>query len=307
MKKRNFKEDIPQHVYVRGTGGGIIFYSLEDCVFYITLYFCLSRKHGITTYAFSLMPNHAHSQQKAGSLKSFTAFNKDLLGIFAQAYNLRHGRHGPLFDKPFGSAPKQTGKLIKSNISYICNNGAEGKLSKGILDYRWNMVAYCKDSNPFSERVSTRHCSRKFLRARKLIKSFRESLTPLGYELQETLYKGLDHGEKMRIIDFILSEYNVLDREGMTLSFGSIGKAILAMEANSGSEHDIMEDWDDYSVYRRMIRCVTGEGMDIRRVNFESMGEKELIKLRRRLKKATGASERQLDKFLHMEQHQTNK
>ena len=309
MKKRNFKEGIPQHVYVRGIGGGIIFYSLEDCVFYITLYFCLSRKHGIVTYAFSLMPNHAHSQQKAGSLKSFTDFNKELLSKFAQTYNLRHSRHGPLFDKPFGSAPKSTGKLIKSNISYICNNGAEGKLSKGILDYRWNMVAYCTNSNPFSERKPERSSSRRFLRAMKLVRYCRRTLSPLDYKLQETVYKGLDHSEKKQILDLILTEYNVVDQEGMVVLFGSLDNALTAMETNCGSEHDIKEDWDNYSVYRSMIQCVSREGMDIRTLNFESMDEKGLKQLRRHLKKETGASEKQLDKFLHMGilPQQTNK
>ena len=300
MKNRIFKEGVPQHVYVRGAEGVIIFYSLEDSIFYVTLYFCLSKKHEIVTYAFSLMPNHAHSQQKARSPKSFAAFNRELLSRFVQTYNRQHGRHGPLFDKPFGSASKPTGKLIKSNISYICNNAAEGKLSKGILDYRWNLIAYCKDSNPFSEQQSTRLSPRRFQRAVKMVKYCRSTLVPLDYKLQETVYKGLNKSEKKRIIDLILSEYNVVDKEGMVVYFGSLDNALTAMETNCGSEHDIKEDWDDYSLYRLMIQYIRRDGVDMRTVNFERMDEKGLIQLRMRLKKATGASDRQLDKFLHM-------
>lgn len=299
MKLRNFKENLPHHVYVRGKGGGIIFYCLEDCIFYVTLYFCLSRKHGLVTYAFSLMPNHTHSQQIAPTREAFIAFNRDLLGSFARGYNRQHGRHGPLFDTPYGSAPKPVGKMIKSNISYICNNGAEGRLSEGILDYRWNLVAYCKESYPFSDRVSTRTSSRRFMRARKLVRICRKACIPLGYKLQETVYEGLDHREKMQIVDYILSEYNVLDQEGMILSFGSIDKAITAMEANCGSEHDLKEDWDDYSVYRRIGMFVKGKGMDLRTVNFERMEGKDLHNLRKALRVTVGASDRQLDKYLH--------
>ena len=299
MKRRIFKENVPHHVYVKGKEGGIIFYCLEDCIYYITLYCCLALKHGIVTYAFSLMPNHTHSQQTARSLQSFSAFNGELLCRFTIAYNRQHERSGQLFDTPFGSAPEPVGKRIKSNISYICNNGAAGRLSDGVLDYRWNLVAYCKESNPFSERVSTRTSSRRFLKARKLVRSCREACEPLGYKLQETVYKGLNQKEKMQIIDYILSEYNVLDQEGMILSFGSVDKALIAMEANCGSEHDLKEDWDDYSVYRRIGIFVKGKGLDLRTVNFERMEENVLYDLRKALRIAVGASDRQLDKYLH--------
>lgn len=300
MKERNFKENVPQHVYVRGKGGGIIFYCLEDCIYFITLYFCVSQKHGIHTFAFSLMPNHVHSQQMVRDRATFTAFNRELLGRFAKTYNRQHGRNGPLFDKPYGSAPKPVGKMIKSNISYICNNGAEGRLSRGVLDYRWNLVAYCRESNPFSAHVPGRRSSRKFLRAKKLAMYYRERLKPLDYKNQEVVYRGLDTEEKKRIVDLILSEYNFLDQAGMKLSFGSLEKALLAMEANCGSEHDIKEDWDDYSVYRRMGLYAVRRGINLRNVDFGRMSSKELRQWRLRLQTSVGASDRQLDKFLHM-------
>lgn len=300
MKKRSFKENVPHHVYARGIGGGIIFYCLEDCIYFITLYFCIAQKYVIATFAFSLMPNHVHAQQMARDRATFTAFNREVFGKFAVTYNRQHGRSGPLFDKPFGSAPKQVGKKIKANISYICNNGAEGRLSKGVLDYKWNLVAYCMESNPFSARVPNRGSSRKFLRARKLVMYNRERLKPLDYKIQEIVYRGLDAEEKKRVIDLILSEYNFLDQNGMKLSFGSLEKALSAMEANCGSEYDIKEDWDDYSVYRRMGLYAVRRGIDLRDVDFGRMSSKELRQWRLRLQTSVSASDRQLDKYLHM-------
>ena len=299
MKQRIYRDGVPQHVYVRGKGGGIIFYSLEDCVFYITLYFCLARKHGIVTGAFSLMPNHSHSQQLARDRESFSAFNKEMHSKYARGYNKQHDREGQLFDTPFGSVPKSIGKTVKSNISYICNNGAEGGLSDGILDYRWNLVAYCKEKNPYSEKTLIRSSSRRLRRALQLVRYCRKSLKPLDYKTQELIYKGLDRKEKLQVLDYIMSEYIVLDTEVMTKCFGSVEKALVAMEANCGSEYDLKEDWDDYSVYRKMEQCLVRKGENLRTVNFEKADRTELKCTRELLKRKTGASNRQLDKFLH--------
>ncbi len=84
----------------------MVFYSIADCLFYITLYSCLSRKYHIRTNAFSIMPNHTHSQQVVVSRQVFIAFNQELLSLFTRGYNIQHGRSGELFQKPFGSAPK---------------------------------------------------------------------------------------------------------------------------------------------------------------------------------------------------------
>lgn len=268
-------------------------------MFYITLYFCVARKHGIITNAFSLMPNHSHSQQLARDRESFSAFNQEMHSKYAQGYNRQHDREGQLFDTPFGSVPKSIGKTVKSNISYICNNGAEGGLSDGILDYRWNLVAYCMEKNPYSEKTVIRSSSRRFRRALQLVRCCRKSFKPLDYKKQELIYKRLDRKEKLQVLDFILSEYNVLDTGVMTKCFGSVEKALVAMEANCGSEHDMKEDWDDYSVYRKMEQCLVRKGTDLRTVNFEKMDRAKLVKIRELLKRKTGASNRQLDKFLH--------
>ena len=39
-----------------------------------------------------------------------------------------------------------------------------------------------------------------------------------------------------------------------TKHFGSFERALIAMDANTGSEYDIIEEWEDYSVFRSMER-----------------------------------------------------
>ena len=310
MKKRNYREGVPQHVYFRGKNSGIIFYCLQDCIYFLTLYTCLAEKHGIITSAFTIMPNHSHAQQNPVSHGSFTAFNREFSATFTRGYNKWHDRRGMLFDNPFGSSSKPTGKLIKSNLSYICNNGAEGRLSKGILDYRWSMMAYYNNPAPFSERIRRDRISKRLMDAIRMVDYFRAAGRPLGYGIQEILFKKVDKEERKQLTDYILFRYNPVDYSGIELMFGSVSKALEGMEANCGAEHDIKEDWDDYSVYTRIGSAVRKKGIRLERVNFETMDARQLKELRAYLKQATHASDRQLDKYLHMDTvmpHQTDR
>ena len=300
MKNRNYKEGVPQHVYFRGRGGGIIFYCLQDCIFYLTLYTCLAEKHGIITTAFTLMPNHSHAQQNAASRESFIAFNSEFSSTCTLEYNKWHNRRGELFDKPFGSSSKPTGKLVKSNLSYICNNGAEGKLSNGILDYRWNLMAYFEDTSPFSEKIRRDRVSKRLRDSLKMVDFCRNAGKPLGYNTQALIFRRLDQKERKQLIDYILTKYNPVDYGGIELVFGSFEKALAGMEANCGAEHDLKEDWDDYSVYARLGAAVAKRGIQLQGINFEGMDPIMLADLRSFLKQTTNATEKQLDKYLHM-------
>ena len=232
----------------------MVFYSIADCLFYITLYSCLSRKYHIRTNAFSLMPNHTHSQQVVVSRQVFTAFNQELLSLFTRGYNIQHGRSGELFQKPFGSAPKIGGKSIKNNLSYINNNGAAGKLSKGVLDYRWNLMAYYDTDYPCSEKIVLNQASKRMRWAMRYVIELHGKNRPLDYRIQAMLFKGLNAKERKQLIDFIVVQYNFLNYSAITKHFGSFERALIAMDANTGSEYDIIEEWEDYSVFRSMER-----------------------------------------------------
>ncbi len=299
MKNRKYKEGVPQHVYFKGRNGGIIFYCIQDCIYYITLYTCLAEKHCITTSAFCLMPNHSHSQQNAPGRRPFIAFNSEFSATFTRGYNKWHDRTGKLFDNPFGSAPKQTGKLVKSNLSYICNNGAEGKLSKGVLDYRWNMMAYHSNPSPFSGRVRKDKVSKRLRNALDMVDYFRKKGRPLEYETQAFLFKRLDKKERKQLVDYIVYKFNPVDYNGIEAAFGSFARALAGMEANCGSEHDIKEDWDDYSVYAKCCSELSAKGLNMQKINFETMDTEQKDTLRDYLRRKTNATDRQLDKFMH--------
>lgn len=297
--KRIYKEGQPHHVFSKGVDGNIIYYTIADCLYYTTLYSCYAKKYEIRTLSFSLMPNHIHSLQCATTENDFLRFNQELISHFTTAYNRQHDRSGALFQKPFGSAPKIVGKQIRSCFSYINNNASVGGLSKSILDYRWNLIAYLKDTNPFSSRISLDRASTSLRRSLKLVDFYHSSQTPLEYEALDIVFSKLSQKEKSVVIDYILSRYEVLDGNGLDEYFGSFSKAMTAMEANSGSEHDIKEDWENYSEYSELSRIAKEEDICLDRVNFESMPTEEKIRLANTMLSRSGATKRQIQKFLH--------
>ena len=298
--KRIFKDGFPHHVYLRGLNGNIIFYTTLDCVYYVTLYSVLSRRYGIRTYSFSLMPNHIHSFQEALTREVFVTFNYETAKEFAKGYNAWHGRDGALFDSPFGSAPKKVGKQIRSCFSYINNNAPVGRLSDHILDYKWNLMAYGKDQWPYSSKMLRDKASAGLRRSLGLVDHNFKKGRPMGYEIQSTIFEGLEPVEKKQLLDYILSRYNFLDYSGLDKYFGSFDKAMLAMEANGGSEYDIQEDWDDYSVYSELSVIVRKAGFCLEHINFDSMLPDDKIMLANEMLTHSRASRRQIEKYLHI-------
>ena len=297
--KRSFKEGYPNHVYCKGAEGNMIFYSTADCIYYITLYSCLSRKHHIRTDAFSIMPNHTHSQQRAKSRKEFIVFNQEMQSTFTKGYNTRHNRSGKLFEKPFGSVPKTGEKYIRNNLSYINNNGAAGRLSKGVLDYRWNLMAYFGSGHPFSEEIVLNRASRRLKWALGYVKKARNDNKPLDYRIQDMLFKGLNRKEYKQLLDYIIAQYNFLDYSSILRHYGSFESALIAMDANTGSEHDMKEDWEDFSEYRDMMERSRKAGYAMETVNFELMDKEELFNLVILLSGVT-KDKAKIARFLHL-------
>lgn len=285
--KRFYKDGYPNHVYSKGVGGNMVFYSTADCIYYITLYFCLSRRHRIRTSAFSLMPNHTHSQQQAPNKKAFISFNQKMASVFTRGYNTQHNREGELFQKPFGSAPKAGEKSVRNNLSYICNNGAAGNLSKGVTDYRWNLMAYYCNDHPYSEKIILAKASHRLRNALRYVDQLCEEEKPLSYKVQRMLFKGLNKKERLQLTDYFITKYNFLDYSLTIKLFGTFEKAIEGMNAHTGSEHDLKEEWEDYSEYRRMIEMAGREGLDMESVNFEKMDRETLLGLVKKLSRVS--------------------
>lgn len=297
---RKYRDGSFHHVYSRAVNGNIIFYSVRDCFFYLTLYYHLARRYGIKALAFSIMPNHIHSNEKAPSRENFILFHCRLTSEFSQKYNVQHRRKGALFMKSFGFAPKVVAKRVRDNIAYIVNNPVVGKLCKNIDGYRWNLMAYRNTDHPFSEKIRLSRASYKLRRSLSILKYYYDNGIPLDYTCQKVLFKGLSRKEAAQLTDRIVSMHNCLDYKALAQFYqGDIDNALIAIRANSGSEYDIPEDFEDYSAYQLMIKMAKETGVDLETCNFENSSPAVLNLLIEKFSFA-GFSNKQIRRFLHL-------
>ncbi|MCR5547177.1 MAG: hypothetical protein K6F25_00300 [Bacteroidales bacterium] len=215
-------------------------------------------------------------------------------------YNREHDRSGPLFESPFGFAAKTVGKRVRDNLCYIANNPVVGNLADDIESYRWNLLAYYSSDHPFSEKITLSKASRKLRRAVEKVRYFRSRNLPLDYVRIRQIFFELESGDRNRLLDYIIAQYNVLDYDAMASFYGkSFRQAILSFRSNSGSEHDIPEDFENYGNYQQMIRIARNEGISLPRCNFRKADEQVLARLVY-IFQGQGFPERQIERFLHL-------
>jgi len=299
-KDKKYRIDVPQHVYLKGLDGQCIFYGMFDHLVFLTQYFCSAERMEIVTTAYSHMPNHFHSQNRAKSLQNLRSFILSLEPSYAKEYNSARGIKGGVFKEEFGSSPKATAKLAKTNICYINCNCTVGKLADNILSYRWNLLAYYDNDHPFSEKIVIRRASAKLKNSLAVVKYMRREVKPLSYNLLMDMFEDLDERESAQLTDFIVSKYNPLSYDAIIHYFGSLEKAKEAMVYNEGSEYDLKEDWEDYSNYEKMTAIYRELFPEHKICNVESLSTEEQELLLREISYRTGVSLKQIRKFLHL-------
>jgi putative transposase len=98
----------------------------------------LDAENGI--YAWSLQTNHAHILLKSGQ-KGLSYFMRRFLTGYAVNYNIRHGRHGHLFQNRYKSIVCDEDVYFRELIRYIHLNPLRAGLVKDISDlevYPWS-------------------------------------------------------------------------------------------------------------------------------------------------------------------------
>ena len=113
------------HVYQRTVNGFNIFYEREDFLLFYTIFSIVAKQYALKVVELCLMIDHVHILLLSDSLEVISAFIRHYTSLFVKGYNVGVGRHGPLFHKSFGSAPKKGSKKIRSAIVYIGNNPVE--------------------------------------------------------------------------------------------------------------------------------------------------------------------------------------
>ena len=327
-----FFPDTLIHTYQNTCKGILLFYSREDRLVYFTIFATIARKYpDITVVGLCLMFDHIHKALKALRKESLSGLEQQTARSFSKAVNQDAGRSGRLFRSPFGSALKVGLKKAKTGLNYLYNNPVEKKLTRDVEKSRWNFLPYAISDHPFSERLNLHTASYYMKAAVAEVKTcFRKNLW-LNYARLRRMFAKLNEAEQEQLTDFIISLFNPIDYNALVAYYGPIGKGrkhvwhrcgngwrrelvcspeftcsyrtmVQAMNANTGSEYDIVMDWSPQpdTAYVEMIEYVrTTIGHDnVKAVLGWSPEEKS--KLFRQLSRATSAAPNQIQKFLQL-------
>lgn len=301
-RKRSFQKNILNHCYQRTADGGVIFYSNLDYLVWFTIVCTVARKRKVRILAMCPMPDHTHFSVEAASSAELAAFIRDYSSLFAIEHNKVCHRKGPLFETPFGSAPKFTDKMVRTNLIYVWNNPPERRLTEKAEEYRWTFLAYAASDHPYSKKLVVRDSRWPVQKAVKEILSQFKAGRHLSYAFLKRLYEPLTSEEKQQLTDFIITTYNAIDYKAALKYFNSYNDLLVAVHSTTGSEHDIKETQvgktdKDYSA---MVRIIMRElkPRDIHDILSLSKDEKyELFLL---LRKHSYAMNEQIAKFLHL-------
>jgi len=292
------------HIYKRRTDGNLVFYSGRDFLVYFTLFCTVAAKRNIQVIGLTLMHDHIHELIQTRSRRIQAAFEQEVNSLFARMWNKDASLEGPFFET-YGFSQKRDEKYKRNCVAYLANNPVERKQCARVEDYRWNFIAYAASPNPYSEPIRSKHCSRALERAIERVRALHQRGRYLNYTVLSDLTRGIPPQEMQAFIDTVICIYNIIDYPAATNLYGSYDQMLLAINANTGNEHEIDESFVGYSdaVYLKMSRYLMDKKgiTDIKSVI--RMPPDRKYELFTPLLRVSGADPRQVGKFLHYTSH----
>lgn len=301
-KKRKFTPRECLHIYQRTINGFNIFYDREDALVFYTIFSVLSKFYNVRVLALCLMVDHVHSLLSSDALSNISSFVRHYTSLFVSEYNQSIGRHGNLFHKSFGSAPKVGGKKVRSTVVYIGNNPVEKALCSKAEDYRWNFLAYLEDENPFSTYKPSSLYSMKLRRAFAEAKGAHRRNRYLTYGQVRRMFDVLSEDESELLTDYIIRLYLPIDKEMLMSYYTSCYDMLNAMCSTAGGEYDIREVFNPGSdkIFEQMAKYVHDELQMYPTRKIITLPGEARLEIAGLLSNRFAPSKYELSKFLHL-------
>lgn len=298
--RRYFKQQSLQHVFQRSIDYGNFLYTKEDNIVLLTILYTYARQMQIDIMLLCFMPNHFHLLVDAPSKRRLWQYMDIATSLFVRIYNKQYSRKGKLLHNSFGSASKQGEKKIRSCFAYIGNNPVEKKLTQYASQYRWNLLPYYQNLNPFSE-VSKRLSKRARCAMATIEKQHAANLYMDYSKIKEVTYK-LNDAEKKYIFDYIISLYNPTNYYKAIGYFGSFKNMMIAFDSNTGSEYEIKEEYSTISdtPYNEMVEVLMKNNLWDRQKNPYTYTIEERGIAIELLREISGTTSKHISKFLHI-------
>lgn len=119
----------------------------------------------------------------------------------------------------------------------------------------------------------------------------------MNYILTENIFKGLDRKESQQLTDYIINKYNFLDYNSFLSCFRDWESAISVIESTQGSEYDLREDYEDYSLYEMMQELMNQLGYDVDCKTIDNLSDNDIKRCTMKIYGYLNPPRRQVLKF----------
>ena len=302
-KRRKFYSGAINHVYQKSVNGWNLFYGDEDFLVFFTILSVCIRSSSAKLLMGCIMFNHFHLLIRTRTIQELSELMDRVTSWYVMEFNHSIGRKGKLLKKNFGSAPKWTEKSARSAMNYIGNNPVEKHITQKAEEYRWNFLAFILTENPFSEKIKREKASKAMRRAWNEVDVAADMNIPLKHAQLRRIFRRLSETEIEQLIDYIIVLYMPFDKDELIEYYGSYEAMLTAMHSNTGSEHEIKEEWNPEADtgYLEMIEYIQKKWPEKMVRSVIVLSNEEKAKLAIELKEYTSASSRQIACFLHIE------
>ena len=304
MKNKSFPSGAWHHIYSITRDGGVLFYRITDRLCFFSIISIYARRFNMIVLGLSIMFTHFHMMVRAVDTAHIRMFVGQCLATFTRLINEDRGLDGSVFRRPFGCASRFSDKEKRSSLIYLLNNPVEKKLCSSAVDDRWTFLAFFQKRFPFSAKLvkrDVRHCLRN---ACDVIDRERMAGRFLRPKLLRRLFQPLTRPEQEQLTDYIIQKYQFIDYEEALTQFDDYASLVMAAYASAGKEFGVKEEFGFSSdvPYREMCSIAARAGLfdDWRLFRLSNT---ERYQWFRQLRGQTGAQDKQVMKFLHIEEY----
>ncbi len=146
-RNRLIFEEGAYHITQRAPGKEPLFLEEADYLRMLHLMKENAKKFDYDVFAFALMLNHLHLLARLRKANLSQAM-KNLFEIYANYFNKKYERKGPVFCKPYRAAVCMNDNYILAASIYIHSNPVKAGLVKNAADYKWSSYsAYLKEKD----------------------------------------------------------------------------------------------------------------------------------------------------------------
>lgn len=131
---------IPMHLTQRGVNRCAIFIDDDDRHHFRQLLRRSFQERSVAIHAFVLMDNHVHLLVSSTQPGAISGAMRVAGQSYVQAFNMRHGRSGPLWQGRFKSSLVDSDRYLLSVIRYIELNPVRAAMVAAPDAYRWSSV-----------------------------------------------------------------------------------------------------------------------------------------------------------------------